>query len=267
MKQDEQDLYAALSRYNWPYKSVVDLELVDWLSFLKTKNGKAIAKKKLTFIVNGKKYTAKTNKKGVATVQEIFNKQILKSDYVIFLIKNEFGPNARQEWDLCINCSKTKPRIMLGIRIDPHGKSVETIREELGSKDIIIDTTYENLDTFMLSIIQAIDSDIINSLSRKLRKIYRQVSPKSNIPPANANVNKRRRYIVHTNSDVDSRRTLLALTADKFLPTLYIDKGLDKVMMRNIRSTRKVRSISRFKHHIGDDGHIKFLQATIEKWR
>ena len=36
---------------------------------LKTKSGKTIAKKKLTFIVNGKKYTAKTNKKGVATVK------------------------------------------------------------------------------------------------------------------------------------------------------------------------------------------------------
>ena len=36
---------------------------------LKTKSGKAIAKKKLTFIVNGKKYSAKTNKKGVATVK------------------------------------------------------------------------------------------------------------------------------------------------------------------------------------------------------
>ena len=36
---------------------------------LKTKSGKAIAKKKLTFIVNGKKYAAKTNKKGVATVK------------------------------------------------------------------------------------------------------------------------------------------------------------------------------------------------------
>lgn len=243
MKQDEQDLYVALSRYNWTFKDVVDFELVDWLSFLKTKNGKKL------------------------TPQEIFNKQILKSDYVIFLIKNEFGPNARQEWDLCISNSKTKPRIMLGIRIDPHGKSVDTIREELDSKDILIDTAYENLDSFMLSIIHAIDSNIILFLSRRLRKINRQISPKSNIPPANANVNKRRRFIVHTNSDVDSRRTLLALTADKFLPTLYIDKGLDKVMMRNIRSTRKVRSISRFKHHIGDDGHIKFLQATIEKWR
>ena len=243
MKQDEQDLYAALSRYNWPYKRVVDLELVDWLSFLKTKNGKRL------------------------TPQEIFNKQILKSDYVIFLIKNEFGPNARQEWDLCINSSKTKPRIMLGIRIDPHGKSVETIREELGSKDIIIDTAYENLDTFTLSIIHAIDSDIINSLFRELSKTDRLISPKSNIPHANANVNKRRRFIVHTNYDVDSRRALLSLTADKFLPTFYVDKGLDKVMMRNIISTRKVRSISRFKHHKGDDEHIKFLQATIEKWR
>lgn len=36
---------------------------------LKTKSGKAIAKKKLTFIVNSKKYTARTNKKGVATVK------------------------------------------------------------------------------------------------------------------------------------------------------------------------------------------------------
>lgn len=65
MKQDEEDLYVALSRYNWPYKDVVDLELVDWLSYLKTKSGK------------------------ILTPQEIFNKQILKSDYVIFLIKNK----------------------------------------------------------------------------------------------------------------------------------------------------------------------------------
>ena len=36
---------------------------------LKTKSGKAIAKRKLTFIVNGKKYTAKTNKKVVSTVK------------------------------------------------------------------------------------------------------------------------------------------------------------------------------------------------------
>ena len=35
----------------------------------KTKSGKAITKRKLTFVVNGKKYTAKTNSKGVATVK------------------------------------------------------------------------------------------------------------------------------------------------------------------------------------------------------
>ena len=42
---------------------------------LKTKSGKAIAKKKLTFIVNGKKYLAKTNKKGVATVKVKLSKR------------------------------------------------------------------------------------------------------------------------------------------------------------------------------------------------
>ena len=36
---------------------------------LKNSKGKALAGKKITFIVNGKKYTAKTNKKGVATVK------------------------------------------------------------------------------------------------------------------------------------------------------------------------------------------------------
>lgn len=223
MKQDEEDLYVALSRYNWPYKDVVDIELVDWLSYLKTKSGK------------------------ILTPQEIFNKQILKSDYVIFLIKNEFGPNARQEWDLCINCSKTKPRIMLGIRIDPHGKSVETIREELGSKDIIIDTAYENLDTFMLSIIHAIDSDIINSLSRKLMKIYRQISPKSNIPPANANVNKRRKSIVHNNVDVDLKKAILSLSVEKLTPTILFDKEI----MRDLRSSKKIRSISKYRQRTG----------------
>lgn len=44
-------------------------------AILKTKSGKAIAKKKLTFIVNGKKYTAKTNKKGVATVKVKISKR------------------------------------------------------------------------------------------------------------------------------------------------------------------------------------------------
>ena len=43
---------------------------------LKTKSGKALAKKELTFIVNGKKYTAKTNKKGVATVKVKVSKRI-----------------------------------------------------------------------------------------------------------------------------------------------------------------------------------------------
>lgn len=223
MKQDEQDLYVALSRYNWTFKDVVDFELVDWLSFLKTKNGKKL------------------------TPQEIFNKQILKSDYVIFLIKNEFGPNARQEWDLCISNSKTKPRIMLGIRIDPHGKSVDTIREELGSKDILIDTAYENLDSFMLSIIHAIDSDIILFLSRRLRKINRQISPKSNIPPANTNVNKRRKSIVHNNVDIDLKKAILSLYVEKLTPTILLDKEI----MRDLRSSKKIRSICKYRQRTG----------------
>jgi hypothetical protein len=37
--------------------------------YLKTASGKALAKKKVTFKLNGKKYTAKTNKKGKATVK------------------------------------------------------------------------------------------------------------------------------------------------------------------------------------------------------
>ena len=36
---------------------------------LKTTKGKAIGKRKIVFIVNKKKYTAKTNKKGKATVK------------------------------------------------------------------------------------------------------------------------------------------------------------------------------------------------------
>ena len=42
---------------------------------LKTKSGKVIANKKITFVVNGKKYTAKTNKKGIATVKVKLSKR------------------------------------------------------------------------------------------------------------------------------------------------------------------------------------------------
>ena len=45
------------------------------MATLKTTSGKAIANKNLTFIVNGKKYTAKTNKKGVATVKVELSKR------------------------------------------------------------------------------------------------------------------------------------------------------------------------------------------------
>ena len=42
---------------------------------LKDQTGKAIKSKKITFIVNKKKYTAKTNKKGVATVKVKLSKK------------------------------------------------------------------------------------------------------------------------------------------------------------------------------------------------
>ena len=42
---------------------------------LKDSKGKAIAKKKITFKVNGKTYTAKTNSKGVATVKIVIKKK------------------------------------------------------------------------------------------------------------------------------------------------------------------------------------------------
>ena len=49
-------------------KSVKKAKTIKYSANLKTSKGKAISYKKITFKVNGKTYSAKTNKKGVATV-------------------------------------------------------------------------------------------------------------------------------------------------------------------------------------------------------
>lgn len=51
---------------------------------LKNSKGKAIAKKKITLVVNKKKYTAKTNKKGKATFKVKLNKKGTKKYTVKF---------------------------------------------------------------------------------------------------------------------------------------------------------------------------------------
>ena len=57
---------------------------------LKATNKKAIKGKKLTFTVNGKKYTAKTNKKGIAKVKVKLSKRKTYKFTVKFAGDNTF---------------------------------------------------------------------------------------------------------------------------------------------------------------------------------
>ena len=47
----------------------IEIKVKRLTATLKNNKGKAISGKKIVFKVNGKKYTAKTNKKGIATVK------------------------------------------------------------------------------------------------------------------------------------------------------------------------------------------------------
>ena len=102
------------------------------------------------------------------TLQEFYDKEILKSDLAVFLYKNNWNPNTRHEWNLCLSNTRPKPNILLGIRADSK-KNIEEIRKELGHRDVIIDISY--LDVYQ--ILSAIQYKIMNKMMARFKYFYK----------------------------------------------------------------------------------------------
>jgi len=69
-------------------KTVKKAKTIKYTATLKTSKGKAIASKKVTFKINGKTYSAKTNKKGIATVS-FKNLKIGKHSVIVKYINSQ----------------------------------------------------------------------------------------------------------------------------------------------------------------------------------
>lgn len=92
-------------------------------------------------------------------IQSVFDKEILKSDYVVFIFGDKFGANTMHEWDICLHNTKRKPRILLGLKqTSANTISAEEKRLKLGSKYLIVDCAYSNIIEFEQKIVDVLVS-------------------------------------------------------------------------------------------------------------
>lgn len=90
-------------------------------------------------------------------IQSVFDKEILKSDYVVFIFGDKFGTNTMHEWDICIHNKKRKPKILLGLKqTTANTISAEEKRLKLGSKYVIVDCAYSNIIEFEQKIVDVL---------------------------------------------------------------------------------------------------------------
>ena len=101
-------------------------------------------------------------------IQELFDEEILKRDYVIFLFYRNFGENTMHEWNLCRNNRADKPKILLGIKHNKNSEfTVEQIRKKLNSGRYIIDVKYGKVSIF----IDAIKKELVKQLNNRFKEL------------------------------------------------------------------------------------------------
>lgn len=101
-------------------------------------------------------------------IQDFFNQEILKRDYVVFLFHNSFGRNTMIEWNLCRNNPNKTPKILLGIKHNKNSRlSVCDVRNILNSGNYIIDVQYARVSRFA----NAIKREILRRLNERMREV------------------------------------------------------------------------------------------------
>ena len=108
-------------------------------------------------------YTKHTN-------QDVFDKMILQSDYVVFLFHNQFGMNTLHEWQLCSENKKQKPRRFLGLKqTEKNRNRIDEIKDRLKTDNIIF-VKYSQIDQLALAIIRTLLKRC-NARQRSLNKV------------------------------------------------------------------------------------------------
>lgn len=108
------------------------------------------------------------------TVQDCFNEKILKSDYVIFLFHNHLGAFTMEEWRLCLNNTKKKPRILLGLK--QNTRSTKTCDDKinvLGATNVVQCCKYRKIKEFVFAIMKIFQRQL-NYRIKRVQKILQE---------------------------------------------------------------------------------------------
>lgn len=101
-------------------------------------------------------------------LQDVYDKEIVKCDYVVFLFYNYFGKNTMHEWYLCRTSVNEKPKILLGIKQDEGSRiPLQEMRNIFNSGDHIIDVAYKEIGSF----ISVVEKELLKLFAEKMKNI------------------------------------------------------------------------------------------------
>lgn len=107
-------------------------------------------------------------------IQDIFDKKILNSDYVVFLFHNTFGKYTMHEWNLCAENKKRKPHRLLGLKQNAYSKyTFDEMLGKLQCKNKIVAKKYENISEFIAEVRLLLLSEV-NMRFRYIKNIVKE---------------------------------------------------------------------------------------------